>query len=109
VKANKYGEITIDIPKGYNYGQLHLVLYWNRFKVVSPNGELLYEDERPYMLKKRNIPWKSILLDWARKPRCVTYSRYASYLPGRIYQYISIENYQLRKERIKWLKPVSDP
>lgn len=108
VKANKYGEITLDktkvyIPRGYSYGQLHLVLYWNRFKVVSPDGEILYEDERPYMHSKRNIPWKSILTDWARKPRCVTYSRYAPYLPGRVYQYISIENYQLRKDRIKWL------
>ncbi|WP_175616060.1 hypothetical protein [Piscibacillus halophilus] len=44
VRANKYGEVMIDqvkvhIPKSYNFGQIRLVLYWDSFKVVSPNGE----------------------------------------------------------------------
>ena len=65
-KANKYGEITLDkvkvyVPKAYNHSQLSIVKYWNRFKVVSPHGELLYQDNRPYMHKNREIPWKSIL------------------------------------------------
>ncbi|MBR7555028.1 IS21 family transposase [Allobacillus sp. GCM10007491] len=108
VRANKYGEVTIDqvkmhIPKSYNFGQLRLVLYWNSFKVVSPNGELLHHDYRPYMQSKRNIPWQPILSSWLDKPRVVTYSRYKPYLPTRIYEYIRIENLELRKERIQWL------
>src|SRR5699024_8217796 len=61
-RANKYGEIVIDktkvyIPKGYNYSQLTIVKYWDRFKVLSPHGEILYKDHRPYMHKSHKIPW----------------------------------------------------
>lgn len=108
VKANKYGEIVIDkakvyIPKGYNHTQLTVIKYWNRFKVLSPNGEILYEDYRPYMNKGRKIPWNSILKSWLAKPRVVDYSRHAAYLPGRIAEYIKVVDYDIRKERIKWL------
>lgn len=107
-KANKYGEITLDkvkvyVPKAYNYSQLSIVKYWNRFKVVSPHGELLYQDNRPYMHKNREIPWKSILKAWLSKPRAVSYSRFSTYLPGRIFEYLNISNLTIRKERINWL------
>lgn len=108
VKANKYGEITVDetkvhIPKGYNYGQLKTVKYWDTFKVLSPHGEVLYSDYRPYMNKTRKIHWASILKTWLQKPRVVTYSRFGPYLPGRIYEYLKIDNLTIRKERLKWL------
>lgn len=107
-KTNKYGEIIIDklkvhVPKGYNYGQVHVIKYWNKFKVISPHGEILYEDYRPYMHKKRNIPWPSILRNWLYKPRSVTHSRYSPYLPGRIREYLNTDDLKARKERIKWL------
>src|SRR5690625_540368 len=107
-KANKYGEIVIDqskvyVPKGYNYSQLTLIKYWDRFKVLSPHGELLFNDWRPYMEKNRKIPWDSILKSWLSKPRVVDYSRHAKYLPGRIAEYIRVNNYDIRKERMKWL------
>jgi hypothetical protein len=46
-QANKYGEIVIDktkihIPKGYNYDQLHIVKYWDQFKVIFHHGEILH-------------------------------------------------------------------
>jgi len=108
LKANKYGEITLDkvkvyVPKGYNYTSLSIVKYWDRFKVLSPHGEILYEDNRPYMHKNREIPWKSILKAWLGKPRSVTYSRFSAYLPARIYEYVSISNLTIRKERLKWI------
>lgn len=108
VTANKYGEIVLDkvmvhVPKGYNYAQLRIIKYWNRFKVVSPYGEILYEDNRPYMHKKRAIPWKSILKAWLDKPRVATYSRFSTYLPGRIVEYLNIDNMKIRKDRLRWL------
>ncbi len=107
-KANKYGEITLDkvkvyVPRAYNYTQLSVVKYWDRFKVLSPHGEILYEDHRPYMHKNREIPWQSILKAWLAKPRSATYSRFSAYLPGRIYEYINISNLTIRKERLKWI------
>jgi len=106
--ANKYGEITIDgmkdhIPQGYNFSYLHVVLYWDRYKVISPYGEILHSDYRPYMNKGRNIPWLSILRGWASKPRAVSYSRYNPYLPGRIATYLNIEELNIRKQRLDWL------
>lgn len=108
IKCNKYGEIMIDqhnvhIPKGYNYSQLYLVSYWDRYKVISPNGEILDENMRPYMNKDREIPWASILKGWFQKPRAVTYSRYFPYLPGRIASYLTIESNVIRKDRVNWL------
>lgn len=107
-QANKYGEIVIDkakvyVPRGYNYSQLILIKYWDCFKVVSPHGEILLEDYRPYMHKGRKIPWDSILKSWLTKPRVVDYSRHTAYLPGRIAEYIKVTNYDIRKERMKWL------
>jgi len=108
VTANKYGEVRVDktslhIPMSYHYNQMRLVTYWDRYKVVSMQGEVLSEGFRPYMNKTREIPWHSILRNWLRKPRAVTYSRYFPYLPERIAHYLSIENVSLRKQRTEWL------
>lgn len=108
VTANKYGEVRIDgslihIPKSYHYGKLQLILYWDTYKVVSLNGEMLSKGPRPYMNLEREIPWQSILQNWRQKPRSVVYSRYFPYLPGRISYYLNIESMKIRKERIEWL------
>src|SRR5690625_3756672 len=108
VTANKYGEVIIDkkavhIPNSYHYNKLHLITYWDRYNVVSANGEVLSKGPRPYMNKTREIQWKSILKNWMRKPRSIVYSRYFPYLPGRIAHYLNIESMELRKERVKWL------
>lgn len=108
VTANKYGEVRIDgalihVPQSYHYSKLHLIQYWDHYKVVSPNGELLCKEPRPYMNQAREIPWQSILQNWRRKPRSIVYSRYYPYLPGRIAHYLNIESMKLRKERIEWL------
>lgn len=108
MKANKYGEIHLDkvkvyVPRAYNYINLSIVKYWDRFKVLSPHGEILLEDNRPYMHRNREIPWRSILTSWLGKPRSVTYSRFSTYLPGRIYEYVSISNLTIRKERLNWI------
>lgn len=77
--------------------------YWDRFKAISPHGEILYQDYRPYMHKNRKVPWISILNSWLTKPRVVDYSRHAAYLPGRIAEYLKVANYEIRKERMKRL------
>src|SRR5690625_1097532 len=106
---NKYGEVKIDgkeihIPNSYHYTQLYVVKYWDNFKVVSPQGETLSEGPRPYMNRSREIPWQSILKNWIRKPRSITYSRYYTYLPGRIAHYLNNESMKIRKERVDWLQ-----
>lgn len=108
IKANKYGEISLDkelvhIPNSNHYSHLYLITYWDQYKVVSPHGELIGKGMRPYMNQAREIPWSSILKSWVRKPRAVTYSRYFTYLPGRIAAYLSIDSHGLRKERLEWV------
>lgn len=108
VSANKYGEVLIDsepihIPNSYHYSQLYVITYWDSYKVISPNGEVLGEGPRPYMNKSRELPWASILGMWKRKPRSVSHSRYFPYLPGRIASYVNIESPEIQKERIEWL------
>ncbi len=106
--ANKYGEVKVDgvaihVPTSYHYTKLQLITYWNEYKVVSPNGELLSKGPRPYMNQERDIPWLSIFTRWRIKPRSVVYSRYFPYLPGRIAHYLNIDSVQLRKKRVKWI------
>lgn len=108
VTANKYGEVTIDgvsvhIPTSYHYSKLYLVVYWDHYKVVSPNGQLLSKGPRPYMNKTREIPWGSILKNWMRKSRAIVYSRYFPYLPGGIARYLDIDSSTMQKERVRWL------
>lgn len=106
--VNKYNEAQIDkamihIPRAANYSSIYLILTWDRFKAISPNGEILLEDYRPYMNNKRAIPWITVVKDWIRKPRVVAYSRYQRYLPGRIKDYLMVDDLSLRKDRLKEL------
>ena len=108
VTANKYGEVKIDriaihVPNSYHYNELYAILYWDNYKIISSNGEILGTGPRPYMHKAREIPWHSILQNWIRKPRSINYSRYFQYLPGRIAHYLDIDSTKLKKERVQWL------
>ncbi|MED4406541.1 IS21 family transposase, partial [Heyndrickxia coagulans] len=44
---------------------------WDRFMVLSQEGEVYLEAPRPYTKKRRELPWKDILAEWAQKPRVV--------------------------------------
>ncbi|MGM0209430.1 integrase, partial [Enterococcus sp. DIV0421] len=105
IKLNRYHEIKLDqtiihIPKAYGYSQLTVVLTWNKFKVLTPHGELLMNDYRPYMNKKRLIPWSDILKQWSDKLNVVSYSRYWKYLPARLQNYLAIDNNHIKYRRI---------
>lgn len=106
IKVNAYNEIKIDdtvlhIPKGKNHIQLFLVLTWNEYQVVTPDGEVIAEGLRPYMNKRKLLPWKEIFKSWILKPRVVEYSRYRRYLPGRIKDYLDIPSNHVRKQRLE--------
>jgi len=106
IKVNPYNEIKVDdeivhIPKGKNHIQLYLVTTWDKYQVVTPDGELIVEGLRPYMNKRKLLPWKDIFIGWRQKPRVVEYSRYRQYLPGRIKEYLSIPSAHVRKQRIE--------
>ncbi|GFZ87002.1 transposase [Compostibacillus humi] len=107
-KVNKYNEVKVDqmlvhVPRGGNYSQLQLILTWDQLKVVSPNGEILLDDYRPYMKKRKALPWLSIIKTWIQKPRVVEYSRYNKYLPGRIKEFLLVDNLNIRRKRLESL------
>lgn len=105
VRFNKYNEFKLDqhlihVPKAKNYSQLYCVVFWNEFKVITNDGEVVLTDFRPYMKKRRFIPWQDILKDWLHKPRVVGHSRYSEYLPVRIREYLLVPSLAVRKKRI---------
>ncbi|RIJ62816.1 IS21 family transposase [Rummeliibacillus sp. POC4] len=105
IKFNKYNEFKLDqhlihVPKAKNYQQLYCVVFWDQFKVITNEGEILLSDFRPYMRKRRLIPWSDILKEWMHKPRVVGHSRYREYLPSRICEYLLVPSLALRKQRI---------
>lgn len=71
--------------------------------MITNEGEILLSDARPYMKKRRFIPWRDILKDWLKKPRIIGHSRYTPYLPGRIQEYLKVPSLALRKQRINEL------
>lgn len=106
--VNKYGEVSIDkekflIPKGKIKQSLVIKKEWNRFSCITRNGEIVYQDFRPYMHMTRAIPWLDILEDWIRKPRAVEYSRFFKYLPERVRVYLTIKPEE-KKQKLKGLK-----
>ena len=109
VKANRYNEIKLDdtrihVPRAKNHSILYAVLRSNSYQLVSMNGEIIDEGPRPYMHKKRAIPWKAILLDWKRKPNVMHHSRYWKYLPERIKLYLSIPDLRERNRRVNQIQ-----
>lgn len=55
------------------------------------------------MKKRKALPWLSIVKGWIQKPRALPYSRYNEYLPGRIRNYLMVDNLAIRQERLKAL------
>lgn len=108
VTSNKYNEIVLDktrihIPRARNHSLLTARLTWDKYQIVSGNGEIIDEGNRPYMGKSRKIPWEMILRDWGRKLNTVPYSRYWKYLPGRIQHYLNTEDLRVRYDRVSEL------
>lgn len=92
-KVNKYGEITVDdepyvVHKARMKQSLIIKKEWDTFTCYTSDGEVLYQESRPYMNKSRAIPWIDILEDWAKKPRSITYSRHYKYLPESVQAYL---------------------
>lgn len=80
VKLNRYHEMKIDnmlihVPKAYGYSTVQVVFTWNKFKVITSHGELLLDEYRPYMNKKRAILWQDIFKEWLNKLTVIPYSR----------------------------------
>lgn len=107
-KVNKYGEIDIDgdkfvIHKAKMKQTLLIKMEWNQFTCFMNDGEIVYQEDRPYMNTTRAIPWNDILMDWEKKPRSVRYSRFFKYLPERIQSYLTLRSEETRS-RVKGIK-----
>lgn len=108
VRANKLNEIKLDqtrihIHNSWRHGNLYAYLTWDRYRIVTQNGEIIHEDFRPYIHRKRAIDWPTILKDWKQRLNKVPYSRYWKYLPGRIQIYLNIDDLRLLYQRIDYL------
>lgn len=105
VTTNKYNEILLDntkihIPRARNHSLLTAYLTWDKYKIVSGNGEIIGEGDRPYMGNSRRIPWEIIMRDWRRKLSTIHYSRYWKYLPGRIQHYLNTDDLHMLYDRV---------
>jgi transposase len=110
--VNKYGEVTVDgeafVIHGLSVPNRVLVKKeWDRFFVLSPDGDVHFEAPRPYTNVKREIPWKEIFAEWAVKPRVVEYSRFRAYLPESIQTYLRVSSCEV-SSRLKGLRVLLD-
>jgi transposase len=103
--VNKYGEVKVDDTNirvfGVNIGtNLPIKISWDKIEVLSTKYEHITSIPRPYTDKKHEIPWVEVFKVYNKKPRSVTHSQFAKMLPKELREYISIENLDIRKERI---------
>lgn len=108
VQASKLNEIKLDntlihIHNSWRHGTLYAYLTWDKYRIVTQDGEIIQEDFRPYFHRKRVIDWQSILKDWKQRLSKIPYSRYWKYLPGRIQAYLRIDDRRLLYRRINRL------
>lgn len=102
--TNKYGEITIDqdkvlIPNANIKKQLAIKKEWNQFTCFTKDGEIIYQEQRPYMSKTKPIPWIDIFEHWRFKTRAVRHSRYFKFLPESVQTYLN-GDHELIKRRV---------
>jgi transposase len=107
-KVNNYGEIEVDgekfvVHKAKMKQRLVVKMEWDQFTCFMNDGEIVYQEARPYMNTTRKIPWNDILIDWEKKPRSVGYSRFFKYLPDRVQTYLTIRPEET-KSRVKGIK-----
>lgn len=105
VRANKMNEIKLDntlihIHNSWRHGELYAYLTWDKYRIITNNGEIIHEDFRPYVTRKRAIDWSTILKDWKQRLSKITYSRYWKYLPGRIQSYLNVDDLRLLYQRL---------
>lgn len=79
MRVNKYNEVTLNqtrvhIPKSANYPRMILILTWDRYKVVTEDGEILVDDYRTYMNKCRPFLGISSLKNGSENPGCALFS-----------------------------------
>jgi len=87
--------------RGLNFA--HNNFTHTRFTCFTNDGEIIYQEDRPYMNTTRAIPWNDILIDWEKKPRSVRYSRFFKYLPERVQKYLTIRSEET-SSRVKGIK-----
>lgn len=108
VKANKLNEIKLDntlihIHNSWRHGEVYAYLTWDKYRIITQNGEIIHEGFRPYVTRKRAIDWPTILKDWKQRLSKITYSRYWKYLPVRIQSYLRVDDLRLLYQRLNRL------
>lgn len=103
--VNKYGEIKVDNVDikvfGVNIGtSLPIKVTWDKIEVLDNRYNIITSIPRPYTDKTHEVPWVEVFKGYSKKPRSVTHSQFTKMLPNELKEYISIENLDVRKERI---------
>ena len=96
----KLDNTLIHIHNSWRHGEVYAYLTWDKYRIITRNGEIIHEDFRPYVTRKRAIDWPTILRDWKQRLSKITYSRYWKYLPGRIQSYLSVDDLRLLYQRL---------
>lgn len=105
LRANKLNEIKLDntlihVHNSWRHSEVYAYLTWDKYRIITQNGEIIHEDFRPYVTRKRAIDWPTILRDWKQRLYKIPYSRYWKYLPGRIQFYLGIDDLRLLYQRL---------
>jgi transposase len=103
--VNNYGEVKVDKTSITVFGAkpgtyLPVKISWDRIDVLDNEYKLLTSIPRPYTDKVHEVPWNEVFRGYLKKPRSVTHSQFAKMLPKELREYLSVEDIEIRKERI---------
>ncbi|MHA2313551.1 MAG: IS21 family transposase [Candidatus Thorarchaeota archaeon] len=107
-RVDKYGRVKLDahhyhgVPAGAGE-RVILKASWNTVVVFNENNEAMAQYPRIYHQQEEAVNWQAQFLLFSRKPGAVPHSVHFELLPPSIRDYLSIEDTQELKQRLRFL------
>jgi len=104
-KLNKYNEITVDkqIINVFDAKPLSDILVkikWDVIEIIDNEYNIVSTVPRAYTGKVKEVPWLEVFKGYRKKPRSVIHSQFSRMLPQNIKEYVTIDDLEMRKDRI---------
>jgi len=110
--VDKYGRVKLD---EYHYhgvpaspgDRVFLKAYWNILQILNQDYEIIAQYPRVYHQNEEAVNWQIQFMIFSQKPRAVPHSVHFQLLPPSIQEYLSIEDTQELKQRLRLLSQLA--
>ncbi|WNC12295.1 MULTISPECIES: IS21 family transposase [Brevibacillus] len=112
---NKYAELSFDaalfpLPQCRAMQPVLVKVKWDVLEVLTADGTYtpIVTLPRPYTEKVISVDWKAVLKRYEKRPRAVMYSSFTNMMPQALQTFLTVEDMNARKARIRLLHRLLD-